>query len=347
MADSPGTLETLGRHLALALQPLRDAFRDLDQFKRLMFRMGWRVTDLPAEYQEVAAAADDALAKLEALENSPSPSAVSDLVLAVRRAYEAVRGIATAPPGVDAGAFLAEIGERLFELLLTDYLAAAAPRLYNLLSILHVIQLEHVPGAADRPPILRVRFLWAEIPKIITEPAELPGRVYGWGTPDLNVQLVVDHLMELFFALGLPVSARVPDEELAREYSGGAADEPIPIAAKALVVPFTYVAIAGKRLQAAFALRELAGPADRLPGLGLEPRGASYFPLTVPLSDTVGLRITAGTNIASKLGILIRPGEVSVKYPFQPGTAPPSAGIGVGFDFKPAAPEILLGSADA
>ena len=346
MGDSPGTLETLGRHLALALRPLRDAVSDPDRFKQLMFRMGWRVTDLPPEYAALGAAVDDAIAKIEALGDSPSPSAVADLLAAVERAYAAIRGIAAAPPGVDAGAFLAEIGERLFELLLTDYLAAALPRVYNLLSILNVIQFEHLDAAPGRAPFLRVVFRWEEIPKIVTEPQELPARVYGWGTPELKIQRILDHLMELFFVLGLPVSTEVPDDDLAIEYAGG--DEaPTAAPAGSLIVPFTYVSIAGQRLRAAFALRELPAASGKLPGLVLEPQIPSEFPLTVPLSDTVGLRVLAGTNVASKLGILVRPGEISIKYPFQPGTVPPSAGIGVGFDFKPAAPAVLLGSPGA
>ena len=50
-------------------------------------------------------------------------------------------------PGVDAVAFLAEIGERLFEILLTDYLAAEQTAIFNLLSMLNVIEV----GESSRP----------------------------------------------------------------------------------------------------------------------------------------------------------------------------------------------------
>src|SRR5450432_3264057 len=123
MSDSPGTLELIGRHLTLALRPLSDALSDPDRFKRLMYRLGWRVTDLPPAYAALGTAVDTAVTKMEALGDDPSPNDIAGLIQAVKDAFDAIQGISTAPPGVDAASFLEEIGDRLFELLLTDYLA--------------------------------------------------------------------------------------------------------------------------------------------------------------------------------------------------------------------------------
>jgi hypothetical protein len=84
-----------------------------------------------------------------------------------------------------------------------------------------------------------------------------------------------------------------------------------------------------------------------LPGLAVQPHIPNEFPLTLRLAPTIDLRVRAGTNAASQLGIVLRPGEASIKYPFQPGTTPPSAGIGIGFDFKPASPTLLFGAPNA
>jgi hypothetical protein len=344
---SAGTLEILGRHLTLALRPLGEALGDPDRFKQLMYRMGWRVTDLPPAYAALGTAIDTASTKLAALGDSPSVDDVTALIGALKDAYQAIRGISDAPGGVDAGAFLAEIGERLFELLLTDYLALAAPSAYNLLCVLNVIQLEHSARSPERASFMRATFKWSELPKIVTEPLELPGRVYGWGTPDLNVQRVVDHLAKLFFALGFPVTVEDSDDDLGRAYAAIPGAEPSPAVAKSLILPFFFGTVADVPVSAAFALRDLPASDGKLPGLVLEPQIPETLPLTLALSDTVGLRVTAGTNVASQFGILVRPGEVSVRYPFESGTTPPSAGIGVGFDFKPATPAMLFGSAGA
>src|SRR5262249_7927949 len=123
-----------------------------------------------------------------------SPNDILDLVNKGVAAFKAVRSISTAPPGVDAGAFLGEIAERLFELLLTDYLAAEQPSVYNLLRALTVITLERHPSAAGRPAFAPVKFDWDTLPKIVSDPGSIPQQVFGWGTPDLDAQKVIDYL---------------------------------------------------------------------------------------------------------------------------------------------------------
>jgi hypothetical protein len=346
MADTPGTLELVARHLTLALRPLVDGVSDLPHFKQLMYRLGWSVADLPPEYQTLSAAVKAAVAKLDTLGDSPSADDIAELLRDAKQVYDAIQGIAAAPPGVDAAAFLSEVRERLPELLLTDYLALELPALYRVLLMLNVIRVEHQAATANRPSFVRVRLDWSQIPFVLGHPQELPAIVYGWGTPDLNVQRIVDHLAELLFAFGLPVNIEAPDSALAATYAGLDDDAGL-IAATSLVVPFWFGKVAGQPVQLAVAVRELPGTATALPGLVVEPQIPAQLPLAFPLSDTLALRLTAGTNAGSQVGILIRPDDVSIKYPFAPGTPPPQAGIGVGLDFKLAATTVLLGSAGA
>jgi hypothetical protein len=346
MSDTPGTLELIGKQLILALRPLTDGLSDLPHFKQLMYRLGWKVTDLPPEYSALATAVTTAVTQFEALSANPSSEEIAGLLQSAKSAYEAIQGIATAPAGVDAGAFLAEIGESLFELLLTDYLALELPMVYNLLKMLNVIQLEPIAVTTGRPSIMRVHFNWSEIPNIVSQPQQIPQIVYGWGTANLNVQRIVDHLAEVMFALGLPVLVETADQDLAVMYSGPL-QEPFPTIANSLAMPFWLGSIGGQKLEAAFVLRELPPSGAELPGLVLEPQIPSQFPLSFPLTDTVNLRVTAGTNAGSLFGILIRPDGVSIVYPYAPGTAPPQAGVGVGLDFAPATSSILFGDPNA
>ncbi|HKO98920.1 MAG TPA: DUF6603 domain-containing protein [Pyrinomonadaceae bacterium] len=343
MSDRQGTFELIGEHLALALRPLSDSVHDPELFKQLMYRLGWNPTSLPPAYADLATAVDAALDKLDALPDNPPITDVMELIGAVKDAFNAIQSINVAPPGVDATTFLAEIGDRLFEVLLTDYLASQLPAAYNLLLALNVIVVEQVDAEAGRPSFIRVNFKWAEIPKIITEPLELPKRVYGWGTAEFDAQKVIDHLGELFFALRFPVRFSEPDEELVRGYADLHVG-PEPDVARSLILPFYYITIADKQVEAAFVMRELPPANGKLRGLILEPQIPSEFPLKLRLADTINLRLRAGTNAPSLFGILIRPSEISFKYPFAPGLPPPSAGVGIGFDFTPAEPVVLFGA---
>lgn len=345
MSNQP-TIASIARHLVLALQPLRNAVLDKERFRALMYQLGWNPTDLPPGYSTLATAIDEASAKLDALADPPTPEQVAGLLTAAKGAYQAIRGISTAPPGVDASAFLGEIGERLFELLLTEYLAASLPGTYRILQMLNVIESEPVGASSGRSSFIRRKFKWREIPKIIKEPATLPARVYGWGTPTLKSDRVIDHLSELLVALHFPVRIERPAERMVRSFAG-LHGEPTPFVPASLIVPFYYIELAGKAHEAAIVLHATPATAGKLPGLVIEPKIPESFPLTLAVTDAITLRLRTETNVATTVGVVLRPGEASIKYPFQPGTAPPAAGLGLGFDFTSSTPTLVFGAPKA
>jgi len=342
MAD-PGTLELVGRHLTNALQPLTAAVSDTERFKQLLYRLGWNATALPPAYAALGTAVSNAAAKLEALGDPPTINQILDLLTAVKAAFDAIKGISVAPPGVNAGAFLAEIGDRLFELLLTDHLSAELPAAFSLLQALNVIDIQSNASTPGRPSFIRTQFRWERISKIISEPAKLPSETFGWGTPNLRVDRIVDVLSRLFYALGFPARVTPPSPRLLNAYLDRGHLPALP-SPPSLIVPFYFVEIAGRQLQAALALRAQPATKGGLPGIILEPQIPDKFPLKISLADGITLRILAQTNIATTLGVIINPSGISIKYPFAPGTIPPSAGVGVGFDFAPQTPALLFGA---
>lgn len=341
MADSDGTLQSIATALTTALKPLQDAFRDAESFKGFLYRLGWNATGLPPEYTALADVITAASDKLETLGDNPSPADILDLLNKAVNAFNQLGSIAVAPPGVDAGTFLGEIGERLFERLLTDFLAAALPGPYNWLVGLNVIRLETNPASATRPAFVRTVFDWGALPKMITDPGSIPQQVFGWGTPDLDTDKVIGVLAALAHAARFPVRVQASTDAVLAGYTGSGS---VPFeTSKSLGATFYSIAIAGQELSAGFTIRPLPASSTTLPGLAIEPEIPSQFPLTLKLADDISLRVRAGTNVSDLFGITIRPGNVSVVYPFQPGTPPPGAGLGVGFDFSPATPAIIFG----
>jgi hypothetical protein len=341
MSENEGTLETLARHLVLAISPLKDAVSSPEEFKAFMYRLGWDPTSLPPSYTAIGNAVDDAVQALEILSDDPTLAEVFDLIAKAKSVYDGVHGITEAPTGVDAGEFLADIGERIFELLLTDYLASALPAVHHALKILNVIQSEILPETPTRHAHVRTRIQWDQIPKILGDPVSLPKIVYGWGTPQLKLGLIADHLAHLIHAAGLPVIISPDSDGLRNAYNGtsGLSPEETYI----VKVPFCYAEIAGLPVEMSFVVFGIPGAEGRLPGIVIQPQIPSSFPATFHLADTIDLRIRAGSDIASLFGVVIRPDSISVKYPFQSGTTLPTAGFGVGFDFKPETTAILLG----
>jgi hypothetical protein len=342
MSTTTSTLEQVARAMIDALAPMRRALGSADAFQAFMLRLGWETTAVPPAYTALGTTIAEAIQAVEALREDASEREVLSLLDKAKTAYQAIRRIDQAPPEVDAEVFLREIGERLFEVLLTDYLAAHQPMMFNLLSILNVIETENITATAHQRGHIRTHFHWKNIPDIIRDPLSLPRRVYGWGTQEFKFQLLLQHLSELLFAFGFPVYIGKAEEALTNGYGGRDVD--LDEDSSWLKVPFYYITIADQELEAAISVVELKGDGTTPPGLVLQPHIPQEFPLTLHLAPTIDLRVQAGTNAASQLGIVLRPGEASIKYPFQPGEPPPSAGIGVGFDFKPTLPTLLLGA---
>ncbi len=68
--------------------------------------------------------------------------------------YDALRKVTNAPDGVDAAAFLEEIGLGLLDVLLVDYLVDQFPAVHATLRALGVVVEEFAEATPERPGVL-------------------------------------------------------------------------------------------------------------------------------------------------------------------------------------------------
>jgi hypothetical protein len=345
VADDKGTLELIATHLVLALQPLADAAADLESFRTFMLQLGWDIQSLPPEYVTLASDVVDAMSALERLGANPAPADVLGLIDKVRAIYTEIQAL-PAPAGADPAAFAAEIAERLFELLLADYLAAATPKVYRALRLLGIIDNEYVQAAGTRPAFLRVRLRYDQIKTIVNHPESLPATVYGWGTDQLDFALIAEQLLELFSATELPVYLGQASAVLGTGLQDSPGTAAGPVRAM-LRIPLLIDNIAGVQTELGLALLELPAEPGAPAGLVLMPMMPSQVGLNFDIAPDTSLAVRAGTDIGAMFGVRVRPGAVSVRYPFQPGTPPPEAGIGATVKYHPGTPRTLLGRPDA
>jgi hypothetical protein len=348
MADQRHTLESIARHFIRAAAPLIDAGTSLANFQRLMGRLGFAATTIPAPFATLALNTRNAQLKVDGF---PPGAPLADILALLNEAkgvFDSIQGLAAGPvpDGVDPAAYAAEIGDGLFSLLLTEYVAADFSASFNLLKMVGIIKVDPVLGTSTRPGFMRQSFQWPEFAKLVSDPSGFPARVFHWGTPQFDPRLVVDQLAEFLAGLNFPVALRPPEEEVLRGYMGLSAERIFP-GPPSLHMPFIYARLAGNMLEAAFDIHALGPQAGKLPGIVIEPRIPLDFPVELQLHPKVKLRLRAGTNAGSLFGIVIRPNEVSLRYPLAPGTPPPSVGIGVGFDFNPGTPIVLFGDPKA
>jgi hypothetical protein len=343
MDDSSGTLQTIARHLVLALKPLKDGVADLPSFRTLLYRLAWNVDSLPPEYTALAAKVDAALTALDVLGNDPPAAKVFDLLDKVKALYIALQSITNAPAGVDPPVFFAEIARSLFDLLLVDYLIEEFPSVHSALLALGIITEEFTAETSTRPGVLLSRVQWAEIPKVLTDPGSIPTRVYGWGTNDLDFHRIAGHLLEFFVALDWPAYIGRVDEETGKGFLDSL-DDPTTSIEWGLKIPALTDNIGGKEIEVGLALLELPPQGGKPAGLILQPLVPSQIGTNFDLRENLKLELRAGTDVSSTLGVLLRPDDISVKFPFQEGTALPEAGFGVTLRYAPQSPALLLGA---
>jgi hypothetical protein len=342
VSEERSTLEALARALAGAVEPLRQWVLDLDHFRTLMFRLGWEVESLPPSFAALADAATRVADSVDALAEDPDLQTVLGLIEQVGDVYRAIRSIDAAPAGVDSGAFLAEIRETLFETLITERLVAMAPGGLSALEALGIVVHEDQPAVPGRPAFVRTRLRLGRIPEILEHPQDIPAQIYAAGGAQFAFDLLAEHLVAWFNGLGFLAALRTPDASLAEGFQAAAA-APVRRIEREIRVPMFDMEFLDERVEVGFSIFELPAEGPLLPGILVQPFAPPEFRGTIPLNPEMKLVVRAGTDLTSQLGVVIRPDELAVRYPFQPGETLPAAGFGLSLVYAPAEPVFLFG----
>jgi hypothetical protein len=344
VSDEPGTLRLIAAELAEAMTPLRLAFRDVDAFRALMGRLGWDAQALPPSYVSAADKVQTAIDAVEALADDADISAVIAAIQKVGDVYDAISALSEAPPGVDAVAFLSEIGRRLFEYLLIEYLRLRAPRLLRSLEAIGVVAYQYIPAGAGRPAYMRSRFDWELIPERLSDPISIPATIYGWRTDDFNFAKIVGIFSELSIALGLHISIDRVEDALGQAYQALAGVPPTDPIDLGFTGRLFDTEINGQIFSIGFRVLELPAEGSILPGLIIQPMVPQAIAERVEVAPNWAFNIRAGTDLANTFGVVLRPDEIAVRYPFAPGTTLPSAGFGASLAYDGAQPFRLFGN---
>jgi hypothetical protein len=342
--SASGSLGRIAHHLVEAVRPLEDAFSDADAFRVLLLQLGWDAPGLPPSYRVVTDKVVQATSALEALADGATVDEVLSVVDKAGAVYRAIDALTEAPEGIDAGAFLPELARRLFEYLLGRQLLAEAPDWYATLEALGIIVPEDHPPTADRPGFVRIRFDWDQIPAILSDPALIPARMYGWGTPDLNFPKIAELLTEVAIGLGLPASLDELSEELAAALQAEATGPPEKTATVGMTVVLFDVPLPGGATEpVGLRIAELPAEGGALPGMVILPKVPDGIAERLDLGDGWVFALRVGTDLAAQLGVVARPGGISLRYPGVPGQALPSAGFGASLVYEAQAPRLLFG----
>lgn len=339
MTPATSTLAAMAGHLSSALAPLQEMTSDLSQFQSWMSELGWSVTSLPSSYAALGASAGEVIAAADALSDDPEPTDVIAVIVKVSDVYRALRALDEAPGGVDEATFLRDIGELLFELLLTSYLRDELPALYQTLRAAGVLRREDVASTSKRPGYTRAHLDYAKIPVLLADPVGTIQETYGFGADAFDFVAVTDDLLNLCAALGVYVSTSTIDPALQEGYQTGAGP--------ALEALLMSGARGGVPVRAGLALLELSATGGKPPGFVLQPQISADIGASVTITPDLVFSLRGGTDVSSTMGVLIRPDEVTVKYPLDTAASLPSTGFGASLIYAPSDATLLLGRSSA
>jgi len=339
-----GTLEVIGRHLALAMAPLQDAVKDLDSFKAFLYRLGWVADSLPQQYVDLATQVNQVINSVQALSDEPTIEEVIDLFNNVKNLFDAIKAINDAPAGVDPGLFFSEISESIFEYLLISRIQYYSENVYSWLVLLGVILREEVTSTSTRPSFFRQSFNFNSLVELIKNPASLPERIYGWGTNDLDFERIIFNISGIFFSCGIPTNVLNLDPNIKSAYGiagvvGGEGD-------LFLEVPVASTYVGGTLIEVNLEILEYRPSDGSLPGIILQPVIPDSLGHQFDFTDSLSLSIRAGTDLTNRIGLIITPQKIEAQYPFQPGNTFPEVGFGATIDYHPSQNTLIFGTPD-
>jgi len=207
-----GTLDRLSREVVAVFAPLADALASVDGARALLRELAWTPTDLPAPLLALSGAAS---AVDLALDRLFDPDATLDDVeaglQAVTAVVDAIHGLETATydDELEAADFASRFPRELLDYLVIRYLQRQHPRLAFALRATGVVEVETIPADAHRPAHVRRGLAWPNLDGLVTDPASVLSRFYGWGTADFDATALLADLQTLL--LSFDVQAHFAD----------------------------------------------------------------------------------------------------------------------------------------
>jgi hypothetical protein len=338
--SQPGTLALVAGELALAFQPLGATFTDQQQFQRLMRELGWSVSDLPSNLSAILKLLEDLEQARQTLSGSPDPASLTALLGHLRDLPDALHAL-SAPPGIaaaDLTQFAEELAERLVEYLILRYLSLRVPTLYHALRLIGVIQSEVHPKTTTRPGFVRSYFDADPLRNAIRHPESIPQTIFSWGSDLFWAEGLLQILREVLVAMHVTTTVQPGDETVGDALLVTPAKSPI---GKQLEIVLMRAMVAGVPTAVAIDLYDLPAESGKSPGLVISPVLPQSGSLSYSIRDDLTLTAKSATNLF--FGVVIRPGELTARYPFKTAADTPSAELQLELDYSPSSSSLLVG----
>ncbi|HEY6978900.1 MAG TPA: hypothetical protein VH396_21535, partial [Chitinophagaceae bacterium] len=220
MADS--VVQRITASTGELLSYLAEIQNDLSEAKAFINLMGW---ELPPGLDDVGLATlglGDFVQKLDAVAGAPNEvwedeiamlTRIAELAVSVNNLVTTIVALAddlpeklsAFPDYVDKTQIHKELPRRLFDFLLTNYLARTSPISYAVLHLINIIDYPHFDADHENFQVEHIRATvnYHHFKTLFSDPSKLAEEAYGWNTPGFDPEVLLQRVQLLFQALGL------------------------------------------------------------------------------------------------------------------------------------------------
>ena len=321
--DNRDTLSALAEQIALAFQPIADAFQSAGALRDFLEDLGWDFNTPPPALNALQAPVQN-LFTLVDKPDGLDPADLPTLITNVRAAFQAISQLESAA-GL-ATDFRNEFPRQLVDYVVVEYLINNQPRVGYALMALGIVTLEDVAAAPPRPAYLLRRFEWEQLSQLLHDPLASLKSSYRWGQSDFDADRLVQSLDGLLEGFNLEVRTGLLSETTGATLNRGAL-HPDAISDMVLRLVLVESAIDAAQLNAGVGLFPLPETVSAKPGFALLPFATAGLDEEFALSDQLSLSIGGDLDLTGGAGILVRPNQdVAFLLGFDSGGPVPAAG---------------------
>lgn len=220
MAEEKNTLEKLIEGLAQAIKNVIDEIGNpvTEPLKTLYFlrKLGWNIpTDTNFSGKSLSF-----INNITPL-NTEDPSDYKDLIASLKNIITDFDKIQSELGlGSQFNEFKTEFPRQLLDYAVLSYLEAEHPKIKSVFLFLGIADTSYItPASSARIPFKQFRIDWDKLLLFLTNPAQIPKEVYGWGTADYNGKLLIEHIEYVLTSLDITVGKYDATSEVGSKFN--------------------------------------------------------------------------------------------------------------------------------
>lgn len=286
--------------------PLRGILENVDEFEFLMSTFGWNIDYIPNPISDLLPKVNALISLLD--ENQSTIDYIAAMV-AMNSLIGSIYNLSDLNyeqyPELD-DSFKEEFPDLLISYLIINGISNTYPRLYGVLKIIGVFNINYITGDLERLSYTQYKISWDQFMLLLIKPFDVLKDLYLWESDYFLNENLLDNLRELYKSIGLIYSFEEIENEIARNIEEDPSLSPdVP---KKILNNVVYLKKTGSTfIFAGIGLYLLNKKNNNLPGLAFLPLSNLRLSEKIPIFDNVFIELTSSLSLLNGIAFILRP----------------------------------------